>query len=30
LVITAAGLLGIGLWLRNEQPAELDDSAVTA
>lgn len=32
-VVTAAGLLGIGLWLRNEEPAELDVAggpAVTA
>lgn len=24
LCVTAAGLLGIGMWLRNEEPAELD------
>lgn len=33
LVITAAGILGLGLWLRNEEPADIDttpDDALTA
>ena len=31
--IFAAGVLGIGLWLRNEEPADIDttpDEAITA
>ena len=33
LLITAAGILGLGLWLRNEEPADIDstpDDAVAA
>ena len=33
LLVTAAGILGLGLWLRGEEPAEIDttpDDAITA
>ena len=34
LLITAAGIAGIGLWLRGEEPADIDtdtpDQAITA